>query len=145
MTSTDVISNLKKQREFHLNEYKKIDRAIAALVPTPTQYMNWKEKALDCIRSNECYSQTADILLCVVGKEVLKDEVLRRRYITALSVTLNELNKIGVLKKFRLKSVKGDFYGLAEWFTKNGSLKKEYYSTTIMNFEHRINELIQFY
>lgn len=125
-----ILKSLKEQRKALEIELTKVNKAILALEPMPVEFVRWKEKSLACMKNFDCYSQTTEILECVFGdkKDILEDAALRRRHTTALSVALLEMVKTGKLKTFKLYRVKGSFYGFPEWFNKDGSLNKKYYS-----------------
>ncbi len=140
----EILSQLKAKRKSLENELNKLNKAIFALEPNPPHFMEWKVRALECIEGFNTYSQTAEILNCVFinDPQILEDDVLRKRYITGLSVALNDLCKTGVIKKFRLSRVKGDFYGFPDWFTSDGSLKKEFYGPRIMQMNRDVNAMM---
>ena len=122
----DALTQLKKEKKELEARLKLVSNAIIALEPVPIKYMQWGNKAIDCTRKKAHYIQTSEILTCVVGEDIEENKDLRKRYITALSVALNYLCKDGDLKKFKVRKLKGDFYGLPEWFNEDGSLKNEY-------------------
>jgi len=97
------------------------------------QFLSWKTKAINCIASYGQYVTTIDILRCVIGDEAYLNlsEKERKDNITKLSVNLNNLVKEGYVKKAKVNGLKGNYYGLPEWFQKNGSLKPEYADETI--------------
>ncbi|MFT3909857.1 MAG: hypothetical protein QM737_10560 [Ferruginibacter sp.] len=140
----EILKNLKKQRSAVEKELAKLNRAILALDPNPVPIIGWKDKAVECIEGFNCYSQTVDILNCVFinSPEILEDEILRRRYLTALSVALGDMVKIGQLVMFKLYRVKGSFYGFPHWFNKDGSLQEKYYSNKASIYNMDWNSLI---
>lgn len=93
----------------------------------------WKMKAVNCIALAKKYVTTLDILSCVLGYETFEalPENLRRDYVTNLSATLSNLTRDGYINKARLKGIKGNYYGLPEWFEENGDLKAEYADSTL--------------
>ena len=119
---------LKKKRARLEHELVKVNKAIALLDTSVIHFMDWKQKALACMDEMVGCVQTSQILEWVFTGDPAKLEntVLRRKYITALSVALNSLNSEGLIKKFRLPGTQGHFYGLASWFTENGTLVKKY-------------------
>ena len=127
--SSAALLLLKKKRARLENDLVKVNKAIAALDTSGIHFMDWKQKALACMDAMDGCVQTSQILEWVfiddAGK--LKNTVLRRKYITALSVSLNSLHSEGLVKKFRLPGTQGHFYGLANWFTEDGSLAKKYF------------------
>ncbi|MEO5593449.1 MAG: hypothetical protein ABIR15_01265 [Chitinophagaceae bacterium] len=128
-TKSEILGDLKKERRRLKAELAKVDKAIFSLGAFPVHFMDWKQKALDCMDILNGYTQTAQVLEWVFAAEpkAMENEVLRRKYITALSVALNDLHKTGIIKKFRIPRVQGNFYGLPFWFNENGTLKKNYY------------------
>lgn len=140
----ELLKTLKKQRKTLEAELTKVNKAIFALEPMPMQFIGWKNKSLECFNNFGCYSQTVDILNCVFydNPEILEDEVLRKRYITALSVALLDMVKRGQLKMFKLYREKGSFYGFPQWFEENGNLKKKYYSQKMKNMNKDLNDFL---
>lgn len=141
---TQILTNLKKQRRLLEKELSRINKAIFALEPLPAQFMEWKQKALQFIADFKCYSQTSEILNFVFkdSPEILEDIIIRKRYTTALSVALNDLYKAKMINKFRLYRVRGDFYGLPEWFAQDGVLNKKYYSRKLIALNTNVNLLL---
>lgn len=123
MNNDNILSSLKQEKKELEQKLSRVNKAILALEPIPVQYMQWRVKAMECIREKSKYIQTSEILECVMGKIEEKD--LRRKYINALSVALNYMCKDGELKKFSLRKRKGDFYGFPEWFDKHGLPTKD--------------------
>mgnify|MGYP001110023209 CR=1 FL=1 len=140
----ELLKTLKKQRKALEAELTKVNKAIFALEPMPVQFIGWKDKALECLTNFNCYSQTVEILNCVFfeNDEILQDDVLRKRYITALSVALLDMVKRGQLKMFKLYREKGSFYGFPQWFEENGNLKKKYYSQKMKNMNKDLNDFL---
>lgn len=141
---TELLKTLKVQRKKLEAELTKVNKAIFALEPMPVQFIGWKDKALECLNSFGAYTQTVDILNCVFfeNEAILDDEILRKRYITALSVALLDMVKRGQLKMFKLYREKGSFYGFPHWFEENGNLKKKYYSQKMKNMNKDLNEFL---
>ncbi|MEO7307112.1 MAG: hypothetical protein ABIR78_00815 [Ferruginibacter sp.] len=137
----EILRDLKKQRTALEAELTKVNKAIFALEPMPVQSIGWKTKALSCLRNFNYYTQTVDILNCVFINEMqlLDNEIIRKRYITALSVALLDMVKRGELKMFKIYRVKGSFYGFPQWFDKDGLLKKEYYSERMKDMNKDLN------
>ncbi len=125
---SELLKALKKQHNALEAELAKVNKAIHALEPVEMHMMRWKDKAIECLNDFSHYCQTVDILECVYenNKEILDNEVTRKRHITALSVALLDMVKTGQLVMFKVRKTKGSFYGFPEWFEKDGSLKKKY-------------------
>ena len=142
-TRSEILGDLKKERKRLMAALAKVDKAILALGAYPVHFMDWKQKALDCMDILNGYTQTSQILEWVFADnpKAIKDEVLRRKYITALSVALNDLHKTGIIKKFWIPRVQGNFYGLPFWFNENGTLKKNYYGKKLGAMYKHDNEL----
>lgn len=141
---TEVLKALKKQRTALEAELTKVNKAIFALEPMPVHFIGWKNRALECLNGFNCYTQTVDILNCVFcdSMQELDNEIIRKRYITALSVALLDMVKTGQLKMFKLYRVKGSFYGFPEWFEDDGKLKKKYYSDKMKNMNKDLNDFL---
>ena len=143
---SEIIKDLKKKRKDLEAELTRVNKAIFALEPNPIQYMEWKEKALECLNGSKCYLQTLEILNCLFFDKiaVLEDEIKRKRYVTGLSVALNDLCKNNLIKKFHIYRIKGDFYGFPTWFKENGALKIEHFSRklTMMNIDPETIEIV---
>src|SRR5665213_424399 len=90
---SEILKDLKKERRDLEAKLTRVNKAIFALEPMPIQYMEWKQKAITCLSGFNHYCQTVDILKCVFENEpdLLDDELLRKRYVTGLSVALNDL------------------------------------------------------
>ncbi len=141
---SELLKALKKQHNVLEAELAKIDKAILALEPVEMHMMRWKDKAIECLNDFSHYCQTVDILECVYenSKEILDNEVTRKRHITALSVALLDMVKTGQLMMFKVRKTKGSFYGFPEWFERDGSLKKKYLSTKLKKLNGSLNELL---
>jgi len=141
---SELLNALKKEHNALEAELAKINKAIHALEPVEMHLMRWKEKAIECLTDFSHYCQTVDILECVFenSKEVLENEVTRKRHITALSVALLDMVKTRQLMMFKVHTVKGSFYGFPEWFEKKGSLKKKYLSTKLKKLNGSLSGLL---
>jgi|GEM_PF-3266793 len=128
-TLTPDIDALKKQRDAYLSAAAKLSAAINLLEGNAEKPIDWKNSALDCIRSRPYPIRTVDILNCMASIDPeqfnLKDTTKRRNYINALSIALNSLCDRGVLDRAQIPGVKGYFYGLKELFIDNNTLKPE--------------------
>lgn len=141
---SEILKDLKQKRKSLEAELTRVNKAIFALEPVPIQYMEWKRKAIECLNGFHSYSQTLDILSCVFNDtpDILEDEILRKRYVTGLSVALDDLCKTGVIKKFKLYRIKGNFYGFPHWFNEDGTLQKDFYNWLMLSMEQDVNHLL---
>ncbi len=141
---SELLKSLKKQHNALEAELAKVNKAILALEPVEMHLMRWKDKAIECFNNFSHYCQTVDILECVYenSKEILQNEVTRKRHITALSVALLDMVKTGQLMMFKVRKTKGSFYGFPEWFEKDGSLKKKYLSTKLKKLNGSLKKLL---
>ncbi|MEO6316188.1 MAG: hypothetical protein ABIU63_09580 [Chitinophagaceae bacterium] len=132
-TDTSKINQLISERTRLRAALDSVERALMDLNFFSIEYLDWKQKAMDFMELSNVYIKSAEVLEWVFAAtpERLGNKALRRKYITALSVALNSLNKEKIIKTFRIPSTQGHFYGLPGWFGRNGSLKKEFYSTTL--------------
>ncbi|MEP6750062.1 MAG: hypothetical protein ABJB86_20155 [Bacteroidota bacterium] len=130
----ETVAALKTERRRLQAELARIDKALLDLNKAPIHFLNWKQKGLEFLEQAGCYSQSALMLQWVFSGApgTLSSSYLRRKYITALSVALHDLNGQRIIKKFRVPKIQGDFYGLPAWFEQDGSLKKEYYGDTLI-------------
>lgn len=98
--------------------------------------MNWKKKTVECLAKNETLMTTIELLACLLGDHTFslltKDE--RTLQVTNLSVTLSNLTKEGYVKKIKIPGLKGNLYGLANWFDKDGKVNERYANVTIQFF-----------
>lgn len=95
--------------------------------------VSWKKKAIDCLGVlNKC-ATTVEILRCVLGTNNFQslDSKKRAEYVSALSMTMNNLIKIGFVKKVKVNGLKGYYYGLSQWFDEEDKLKQEYADMTL--------------
>ena len=140
----DILNTLKKQRKSLEAELTKVNKAIFALEPLPFHTIGWKHRALECLNKFNCYTQTVTILECVFVDNMsdLDNDIVRKRYITALSVALLDMAKRGELRMFKLYRVKGSFYGFPQWFGVDGELKKEHYSELMKNMNKDLNSFL---
>lgn len=109
-------------------ELQKINAEIAGLEGNPDAKFNWIEPALICIRSSDEFLQTTEILqrLFANNPTQLLFEKTRRNHLVSLSVALSVLYNSGRIGKVILEGEKGHFYGLPQWFARNGKILKEY-------------------
>lgn len=93
----------------------------------------WTEKAIACITNARQLVSTDEILKWTLFDRVEDMELAHRRkgYITALSVSLNKLKKAGKVNSYSVKGIKGNFYGLPEWWNENGL--ESYYKIMLDN------------
>jgi hypothetical protein len=103
---------------------------------------SWKKRAVDCLLLNQTLMTTIEILRCIMGAkefgELAKDQ--RSTAVTNLSVTLNNLTKEGYIKKIRIIGLKGNYYGLANWFEPDGTIVKGYANTFLQTFLENVHK-----
>lgn len=90
-----------------------------------SEKIKWRKESVRAIKENKKMMLTGEILNFIFPFPI--DENHRKKYIVILSGTLNKLSKppINKLVMFNKKGIKGNYYGLPEWF-KEGEPKEEY-------------------
>jgi len=76
--------------------------------------INWKERVLSCVTSQERLIKTVDILKCVFGSDIPRER--KRSHTVMISLTLTKLIDEGKIKEYKVKGTKGYYYGLPQWF-----------------------------
>lgn len=89
--------------------------------------VNWTKKAIECLERNDKVMLTTEILSDIFSNKKDDLEENRRGYLVGLSVALNNLCINRTLNKIIVSGVKGHFYGLSSWFTKEGYLTPKYH------------------
>jgi hypothetical protein len=102
-----------------------LDDAIRILEGNPEKPVDWKNSAFNCLKDATYPLRTIDILNCMFfnEREKLDDEAKKKNYMAALSFALNNQCDKGVLIRTSIAGYKGYFYGLKDWFDKDGKLK----------------------
>lgn len=128
----EIMKSLKSKRKQLVGQLTKINNAIAALEPVIPNEMHWKKKAIDCLNFRKKFSQTPEMLDCMLGEDMvakLTDDQ-RKKYTNALSVALIAMRNDTTVVMFVLRGFRGYWYGLPQWFD-GGKPKKEFMSDNI--------------
>ena len=97
---------------------------------------NWKKKAVECLANTKTLMTTIELLVCLLGSEsfsLLRKEE-RSLQVTNLSVTLSNLTKEGYIKKVKIPGLKGNYYGLSNWFDKDNKVNPQFANLTVQTF-----------
>ena len=123
--STDVRELIRQKDELQAAITIIEDQIRVALPNHPVTPIDWKVRAINCIKGRGVYSTSVDILQCLTGKDYSKlDETTYDKYILSLSVALNSLAKEGYIKKVRIVGFeKANYYSMNDWVEADGTLK----------------------
>ena len=86
--------------------------------------INWKEQVMLAVTTQQHLIKTVEILNCVFGFDVAPKK--KRSHTVMISITLMKLTDERKIKEYKVKGVKGYYYGLPEWFDDLGEPKKEF-------------------
>jgi hypothetical protein len=102
----------------------------------PLPIESWKKRAIDCLMANQTLMTTIEMLTCTLGAKEFSvlDKDQRLNAVTNLSVTMSNLCRDGYVKKLKILGLKGNYYGLSNWFEKDGRIIKDYADDTLSVF-----------
>lgn len=108
-----------------INDFPKNENKKGQISEKDIKKIKWRKESINAITKSKRLMLTAEILDFIMEFKLSESD--RKKYIGILSGSLGKLSKapLNKLKIYDKKGVKGNYYGLSEWFNENEP-KEEY-------------------